>query len=232
VAKEKNYLKFFDEEKHMNINTAGMVDEKSKGKTRWSLITGLLILGLTMGYLILYKPVSVPLKRPLNAFPLMIGEWVGRETKPEDSLLKEVKTRDRLDRVYQDKNGEKITLSIRYFPIQDPEQKIVGYRSDGLYKEVHTITIPTSRGQVEVNTSYIRNKGDRSVFYFWYDINGKMMTNRYKAKLESFFGAALKRKTNGAIVVISMDRSSLPTSSESIFLNKSIPIIHDFLKTD
>jgi EpsI family protein len=214
----------------MNSGGAGHINLIRKNK--WSLITALLILGLTMGYVTLYMPIPVALKQPLDAFPSIIGEWVGHETRPEDSLLKELNNKDRLDRVYQNEHGGKVALSIRYFPMQTSEQKIVGYLTDGLHEEAKTIPIPTARGQVEVNAVLLKKNGAGADSFFWYDINGKIMTNRYKAKMESFLGTALKRKTNGAIVVISNSQSSLSSSSENDFLEKSILMIHDFLHTE
>jgi EpsI family protein len=210
------------------------MDDKLNMKTLWSLIASLLILGLTAIYLTLFKPAPVPLKQPLSTFPLHLGEWSGKELNPDQSLLKEVKTSDRLDRLYQDQNEEKITLTIRYFPIQSGEQKIVGYLTDGLHEEARVIYLPTSRGGGEVNavTAINRKDGGRSIIYFWYDIDNNMVTNRYKAKLRSFWGAALQRKTNGAIVVISTNQQRPFTGDEEKFIEKAIPVIRDFLKTD
>ena len=93
------------------LNSLSPMGERGSGRRRvarplriWlselSFIAGLLLLGLTTAYLIFYKPLYIPLSKPLTSFPNQIGVWQGQENRPEDSLLKEVNTKDRLDRVY------------------------------------------------------------------------------------------------------------------------------------
>jgi EpsI family protein len=192
---------------------------------------GLIILCITTGYLVFFKPVYIPLKHPLASFPHQIGAWQGKENETKNSLLKEVKTKDRLDRVYQDSNGGEITLSIRYFPIQHPDQKIVGYRTDGLLDEGGVVSIPAGNREVVISSARIKNSRNASTVYFWYAINGKILVNRYKAKMESLLEAALKRKTNGAIVAISVPGVPGPDDKALEFLKELIPLTESYLQS-
>jgi EpsI family protein len=69
---------------------------------------------------------------------------------------------------------------------------------------------------------------------FWYDLNGRIVTDRYKAKMYTAWDALMKGRTNGAVIMVSSDFEGaedphqIPKETEQ-FMQKVIPLSREFL---
>lgn len=188
------------------------------------LITAILIFLLTIGYLVLLKPKPVYLQQPMAEFPKIIGNWSGQDTTFTEPPFKYFSADIELKRVYRDNSGREINLYIGYFTAQDQDKEIVNYRFDPLQQNAKIIRIPIGSDAVA-----IKNKIDnKASIYFWYDINNRIITDRYTAKLTSIFDAFLHRRTNAAIVAIAANRAE-NEKTDIEFIKNAFPVIQTYL---
>jgi hypothetical protein len=93
-----------------------------------------------------------------------------------------------------------------------------------LQQNAKVINIPIGTTEIA-----IKNKIDsKESVYFWYDINGKTLTDRYAAKTATILDAFLHRRTNAAIVVIAADRAD-KEKADIEFIKNSFPVIQTYL---
>ena len=136
-----------------------------------------------------------------------------------------------MKRIYYDGLGNTINLYVGYLASQRQNQEVVSYRYDWLHNNSQVIRISLNpQGDFEINkTRYYRDKKTRFA-YFWYNIDGKIMNARYSTKFEILMNAFLRKRTNGAMVVISFEENFENKSDNSLnvkiqFLKELFPIL-------
>ena len=146
--------------------------------------------------------------KDFKEIPLVLGNWRGKDVEKLGEDFERVSPDSELKRIYYDGVGYTINLYVGYFTSQRQNQEVVNYRYDWLHNNSQVIRVSLNpHGDLEINkTRYYRDKKMRFA-YFWYNVDGKTMTNRYSAKLETLANAFLRKRTNGAVVVISFEES-------------------------
>lgn len=194
------------------------------------LVFGVAIFLLTGSYLFFLKPEPVYLARPIEEFPYKVGNWTGSDVKFTEYPFIYFLADNEIKRIYRDNEGHEITLYIGYFASQGQEKEIVHYRFDPLQMNAKEIPLNTESGITNINMSIPdKTNGKRSI-YFWYYINGKVMTNRYSAKIATIIDAFLHRRTNAAIVVIAVDGVD-KEKFDIEFIKDAFPVIQTYLRS-
>jgi len=179
---------------------------------------------------------SVPLTNPLTVFPLNIKEWSGKEVYDKNWPIKHISGDDLLKRIYTSKEtGAKVGLMISYFNKQTQDKEIINQQLMWLHLKAKELTIDLNGKPIKINSGIPRGledqtyAGDKRQFYFWYQANGKVLTNPYKVKLEIVLSALTKMRTNAAFVVVSTESKEYKkrTNSQSAinFMRHAIPNI-------
>jgi EpsI family protein len=198
-----------------------------------SIAIAVVILIATSAYLYFYKPVPVFLSRSLSAFPTSIGQWVGHDTDLSEPPFNEFIADTELKRIYRDDHDNEMKLYIGYFPMQKDDKEVVSWRFDPLQRGAVTMKMPIGTDVVSIKKLVLQKSGRTEHIYFYYDINGKIVVNRYAAKLATLFDAFLHRRTNAAIVVLSLSlQISEGKEDEGYdieFLKEVFPIIQRYL---
>lgn len=172
------------------------------GKTHAPFITGFVIFAVAMGSLSFYKLEPVYLKNNLADFPALINGFSGKTSDKFYEQIRPFPADEELFRTYTNSSGIRAELYIGYFPIQDRGNKIIDYRRNWLHEEAQRVTVDQGAEPVFINhTSFGDGKNQNNV-YFWYFLDGRIITNRYAGKLLTFWNALTARKTNGAVVII------------------------------
>lgn len=200
-----------------------------------STAIALIILLITSGFLYFYKARPLDLKRPLATFPTLIGQWRGQGVAIRDWPLKDFSADMELKMVYQDLSGQQIGLYIGYFPLQEQGKEVVNDRFNWLHDKAEVIPIRLGLDTIQVKKTRPLERKDSRTLYFWYDINGKIFVDRYRAKLATLLRAFTKRRTNGALVVFSVNqgRYQKEEGNDSVmeFIQLAFPIIRAHLMT-
>jgi hypothetical protein len=71
-------------------------------------------------------------------------------------------------------------------------------------------------------------------FYFWYDVNGRILSDRYQTKMYHILDAVMKQRTNAALVIVASGKDSIPVNSFQVeaelgFIRMLLPISRTFL---
>lgn len=205
-------------------------------KTQLSLMgfgAGIIILCATVLFIQLWRPNHVILRKPLQSLPPNVGEWSGRDIAGHDSPLKNTNPDSLLYREYVNNAGKQIGLNIAYFETQNEQKRIVSYRTDWLYNHgVELTALFGNNSTVHIGKTLRKNeKQEPETVYFWFDVDGKTLTDRYTAKMKTIIDVATKRQTNGAIIVISFSQTQTVSDTEQrLFLQQIFPLIQDILK--
>jgi EpsI family protein len=198
-----------------------------------ALSIGVLILCVTIITFHFWEPRHVILRQPLTALSLTIGEWSGQDVTAFDNPLKDTNPDTSLYRKYISPTGQQAVLNIAYFEAQNEEKKVVGYRTDWLYDHgVGASPLSIDKTTVYIGKGLRKNEGQElETVYFWFDIDGNITPDRYAGKMKAIIGAVTKRRTNGAIVLISFPQTQAITGTqERLFLQQVFPLIQNLLK--
>lgn len=205
------------------------VQQNSKRPPGLSKMAGSAIILLTVLLIFLVSPKPVLLSKPLALFPSAVGDWVGRDLESTDSAMAMLPADVVLHRSYRHvPSGRKITLSILYMGIQSQDRKLAGYQADWLFD--HAKAVPISPGRTGIPASINISRSARGNFYFWYDMNGKVLTSRAEVKAGTLLDTLLTFKNNGALVLVSAeDDVGSGTSPERTFVEEVIRLVRVYV---
>ncbi len=201
-----------------------------------ALLSAIIIFLAVGSYIHFHKFSPAPLINSLDLFPRNIGDWMG---SPVDSRFsrwfKEVKVDEELSRAYRKNGGERVELYIAYFAYQDSKKKVINFRAEELHQNRSVIKVDITPGkELEINNLFQKDKTNNSLHFFWYDINGRILSNRFTAKLHRLWNGMIRGRTNGAIVILSSDLATgeSPNGAEEQmkeFIRDVYPLLQDYL---
>ncbi len=182
------------------------------------------------------RPVSITVERDMNEFPLRISSWQGRdvetlkepyeETWGFDSLLK---------RIYQDPFGNRVNLFIGYLDSQRKDREIDDQPKGILVNSVSKFDVEFESADdlsLEALEYNVDNAKHEAVYFYF--VNGRIISHRYKARIATILSKLQHRKTNAAIILISFSKKngSPNWSDEEVarkFIGELIPVVQTFL---
>jgi len=195
-----------------------------------SVATALFILVATTGYLHYYKPRPVELVRPLSSFPLKIGDWQGHDKELTDRRFSDLGADSLLNREYRDASGNEIKLFIAYFALQQQNREIVHYNLDWLHYDAEVIRIHSASAATTIKKTTTSGSGKVETIYFWYDVNGRILVDRYETKLKTLMDTFTKRRSNGALVLVMTRNDNHGGENPALrFVQSVLPLTRTFL---
>jgi len=166
-------------------------------KLKNALIMLILFLFSVNAYQHFAKIVPVPTKMRLSDIPAVVGNWHfehGGEKAPF-----EIGDADfSISRIYRNTFGREIILYVGYFEQQYQGKELIDYKLRDLFKDVNHALV----GSVPANIAVFRNGNQYYETLFWYEVGGRSVSNRYKAKFFTALDGIFKHRTNGAIIMI------------------------------
>jgi EpsI family protein len=206
-----------------------------KIKIAISALVGSTIFISTLGFLLVFQPEPALLKRDLNSFPMDFGDWRGVDTDKGVLFPGAASPDEELSRIFTDHSGNQITLQIKYYSLQNEGREVVNYHYDRLHNGSLVVEIPLQNGRIlKIKKSRVTTDNGVQSTYFWYDINGRVLVNRFRAKLAAL-SDILTRKTNRAALIIvftEVDQylhGDLLEASQLRFIKEAIPLIDQHL---
>jgi EpsI family protein len=161
---------------------------------------------------------------------MKIGDWTGRDVDLTDKKLLRVQADAELYRVYRDNSGNEIRLYIGYFAQQEQDREIVHYHLDWLHYDAAVIQIPLGSPATEIKKTTSSSKGKLDTIYFWYDVNSRILVDRYITKLVTLIDAFTRRRTNGALVLITTANDDHTRENTALqFVQSVLPVASSFL---
>jgi EpsI family protein len=194
--------------------------------------TCILVLCFTCALLYLWTGRPAVLKQSLSTLPKNLNGWSGEDLVDSRGTLGDTNPDTSLNRRYTHSLGANAYVNIAYFESQNEQKKVVSYRTDWLFNSAEIIPLTTDEGTFFIGKTVVKlpEKGFKT-FYFWFDINGRVTANRYKAKIETLLDNTTKLRSNGSIVLVSFPESkSFTDSQQQLFVRQVFPLIRNLLR--
>lgn len=211
------------------------LDQKKFNRAWIAAMAVLLFLG---GYLYLHSLKPIPLKADLKTLPLRIGAWEGVDIDYNKESLRVYGADNEVMRSYSNASGRRFKLYAGYFDSQSQKKKLIQYGLGKLYIDSGEIEIHAGSNLVRVNKAVYRDGSWTRLVFFWFDLNGQIVTSKYKVKFLTALDGIIYRRTNGAIVIVSgeinnpseTDKSAF--NDELSFVQAVLPVLRNHLPSD
>ena len=203
-----------------------------------SLIVAIIILVSTWTYQVLARPLPFHLKKSPDGFALNVNHWEG---KIVEKLQEPYEIGDfdiKIRRIYYDQSGNQIKLFIGYLVSQGRGENIDHYPYGIIGSNSSLVQIQSNPSDIfQIKHTIYQGRDGLRQAYFWYDINGRVIGNRYGAKLATIIDAFLKRRTNGAVIILSTDIKEKIQNRESEnatvqFIKTILPLVQSSLSNE
>ena len=166
---------------------------------------------------VISRTEAVPLREPLETFPMQIGQWTGERLDLEAATLANLGVDDYLDRAYVTPDQSAVALYIGYYQsqregdfIHSPLNCLPGAGWSPLSHDRIRITTgengheplpadPTLRG-IEVNRYVVQKGLDRRLVLYWYQSHGRVVASEYWGKFYLVADALRMNRTDVALV--------------------------------
>lgn len=156
---------------------------------------------------------SLELRQPLaTALPDSIDRFQGKTLTLSDEEIRAVGVTTYLSRVFEDRDTtgggpQWFTVYVGYYDrqtsgktIHSPKNCLPGGGWEPLTSQVASVTTPA--GDVMVNRYLIQNGKRQALVLYWYQGRGRVESNEYRVKWDLVRDAALRRRSEEALVRI------------------------------
>lgn len=190
---------------------------------------------------------TVPLREPLAACPVLMGDWSGREAAPFDERTLEVLGVDEyINRVYATPAGGVVSLYVGYYGSQrqgDTIHSPLNCLPGAGWLPVQTGRVrvnvpptpaggPAPDGRIEVNRFVIEKGLDRQLVLYWYQSRGRVVASEYWGRFYLMADAIRRNRTDGAMVRVISPIITTEADAERHaidFVRQLFPLLHAFL---
>jgi EpsI family protein len=112
---------------------------------------------------------------------------------------------DELVRVYRNSSGHRVGLYVGYYDRQEDGKELTGEAGAALAQAASPLAFPAESRSLQLNEIVREKAGTRRGVLFWYDINGRIVSDLYRLKIYTIWDAVTSRRTNGAVVMVAWD---------------------------
>lgn len=212
-----------------------MDNQLSTNNSRLPFLILIVLLCLTWTYKIVARPLPSNLNTNIDEFPMIVDGWVGQNVEKLGETYELGNFDVKLKRIYYDQSGNQIKLFVGYLASQKQDNRIDNYTHEIIQNNSSWVKIKlNSSDSWQINSGIRQNKDILQHVYFWYNINGRVVGNRYGAILATIIDAFLKRRTNAAIIILSRDIKEVNRIGENEkvtmqFIRTILPLTQKFL---
>jgi EpsI family protein len=179
----------------------------------------------------------VPIRKPLDSFPTVLGDWQARQgTILEADIVNVLKVSDYVMRRYVDGAGDSVWLYVGYWAtrrtgadIHSPKNCLPGAGWEPVEASRLTVSLPAPYAPITVNRYLVQKDREMQVVFYWYQSHGRVMPGEVAAKIELVRGAITNNRTDGALVRVSSPVTG-GTQETTDRLVKYVQILHPLLR--
>jgi exosortase D (VPLPA-CTERM-specific) len=224
----------------VEVRSAGNSETSNSDKMRrvisYKAVATLAALFLFTGaYLHLSTPEAFPLKKEFHSFPLVIGEWEAIELGADHSVYPSLGVDRELSRTYRRSTGEIVRIYIGYYAYQKQGREIISYKTDALHSGAAKISVTfDSRERFDINRTVQKSERENRTVLFWYQLNGRVISDRMIAKAYTAWDSLIRGRSNGAIVIVTSEIADQTSGSkisqaDQEFIRAIDPLLRDYL---
>jgi len=170
--------------------------------------TVLLLITLPVSVAISEREEFIPERKLFTYFPLLRGEWIGRESALPPDILEALDYPDYITADYRRSNDPMpVNFYVAYYESQRAGSSIHSPRSciPGGGWKISNLTQedlggPLGLGDLDVNRLVISKGESSQLVYYWFAQRGRIMTNEYLAKWYLFQDGLTMQRSDGALV--------------------------------
>lgn len=187
------------------MNTA----QRRKWKVKppfWGAI-GLVVVSFGIVSILGVEHQRIPSRKTFADFPLVIGKWQGSPDPLQQIYLKALKLTDYVMADYSTPEGDHVNFYVAYYASQAAGDSAHSPRSciPGGGWVINSFTqraIPVggNRLPVWVNRTVITKGNQRDVVYYWFQEQGRDVTNEFLVKWWIFWDALTLHRSDGALI--------------------------------
>lgn len=182
---------------------------------------------------------SLELQRPLAEVPDPIPGFAHQDYPVPDDQVAVAGMTSYLNRVFLEDSTEAYGLYVGFYDSQQqgktvhsPKNCLPGAGWEPMSSDRVALDLPA--GEVELNRYLIANKGQQALVYYWYQGRGRVAANEYKVKWDLLRDAAVRRRTDEALVRLVIPVTETRTVEEADRLatdaaRQLIPSLNGFL---
>ncbi|GFM37332.1 exosortase C-terminal domain/associated protein EpsI [Desulfovibrio psychrotolerans] len=185
-----------------------------------------------------HENLNVPLARPLKEFPQQVNGWRQvQDVTFSEGILGVLRATDYLFRDYVDAGGRRMNLYIGFHdggpksgPIHSPRNCLPG--SGWQLESQRPVTVSGPDGEVEVVRAEYSKDGETTVFYYWFSVRDRVVTDEYSLKLMELFSSLTMRRKDSSFIRVAMDQSvemDGDGAAFKLFFREFYPLIREFL---
>lgn len=210
---------------------SGFIFHGAAGNRAWWM--GTITLAAAAVFLYSLDRGTTALKKDLETFPAVLGEWVIDHTLKEDSFIGLQDVDESLVRTYRAPDGRRVHLYVAYTKTQRQGKELVGMETASLHARAIATDLRIGAVSLPANRTFI-DKGHRNIpAVFWYHINGMSYADRSQAKLATIKQAFLRGRTDGALVLVSAElrtgQSEEQWKAQEEFAGVVLPLMQEYL---
>ena len=149
---------------------------------------------------------NMPLAEPLDSIPMTLGGMSGRDLEIAENERLAAGMTSYIFRVFEE-GPSPISVYVGYYDhqtqgktIHSPKNCLPGSGWEAL--EAAPIAVTSANGPVTVNRYLLQNKNQQALVFYWYQGRGRVAASEYRVKWELLRDAALKARTEEAMVRI------------------------------
>ena len=148
---------------------------------------------------------ETPIKQPLSAFPVEIGDWkFARKSFFSAPVIDMLGVADYISYDYTEGNGGLLNLYISYFTAvgvtggyHSPQNCLPG----GGWNIASVEDVPLTRGG-EIKKVIVQKGGEQQVVLYWFQNRGRIIASEYWEKIYLVMDAVFKQRRDGSFIRI------------------------------
>lgn len=148
---------------------------------------------------------TMELQKPLSGLPDPVPGLTHKDYPVPDDQVAVAGMTSYINRVFMADSSEVYGLYVGFYDSQQqgktvhsPKNCLPGAGWEPMTSERRILSLPS--GDVEVNRYLIANQGQQALVYYWYQGRGRVAANEYKVKWDLLRDAAIRRRTDEALV--------------------------------
>ena len=144
---------------------------------------------------------------------------------------------DAILRTYRREPGESVQFYMGYDPTQQQGRELINDKTDLWQDRVSPRTISLAAGTTLRVSQVLQRRDDTNrVVLVWFDVNGRLVADRYSAKVYTAWNVLRRGKANGAVLLVAADyarEEDLPraVASAESFAREVVPAAQGYLAT-
>ncbi|HEX5385181.1 MAG TPA: EpsI family protein [Gemmatimonadales bacterium] len=173
---------------------------------------------------------ATPLAEPLSALPRSLEGYHGADLAIAEDEQQVAGMSSFVYRAFARDSVPAFTVYVGYYARQVQGQTIHSPKNclPGAGWEVvasSVVPLATSAGPVKVNRYLLANHGHRALVYYWYQGRGRVEANEYRVKLELLRDAALRGRTEEALVRVVVPLGEAHADAQSLGARVSAALV-------